>query len=108
MSRTYADGLYLCTTLTRQTPEYGPVTCDVVVYFQVDGYVPGRRETRSDPGWGAEYGLAFIGADFDGEPSDAPGPLTAIETATLREWFDKNHARAADHANDNIDMGDAA
>lgn len=103
-----ANDLFLGTTLTRQTAEHGPVECDVIVFFEVDSFTPGYPQTWMQPAEGPEYELAFTGAAFDppGEPDDAPGPITTIEVAQLREWFETNHARAAEVANDNFDDRD--
>lgn len=106
--RTAANDLCLGTTLTRVDPDGDPVPCDVVVYFDVASYTPGARATWTDPGWGPEYEFSFRSAEFDGEPDDAPGPLTAIEIATLQAWFDANHSGATECANDNHHPEDAA
>ena len=107
-SRTYPTELYLCTTIVRQDADGDPVECDAIVYFDAHMTARGGRATWTDPGWAPEYECTFRSADLDGEPSDAPGPLTAIEIETLRAWFDAQADAAWECANDNFDRGDAA
>jgi hypothetical protein len=110
-TRTYPTEFYLCTTIVRQDNDNQPVECDAIVYFDAVMTSPYRPEqgpsyaSGGQPAEGPEYDLTFSSADLDGEPSDAPGPLTAIETAQLQTWFDerKQQAAAFECANDNFD-----
>jgi hypothetical protein len=100
--------LFLCTTLSRPDADGAPVLCDVVVTFDAAMTSPGyRARTYGDPddcypAEGAEFDCTFTGAALDGEP----GPLTAIETATLRRWFYANPNIAWQAANDNLGWGE--
>lgn len=88
------------TRLTRQTAEFGPVECDIAIYFDVASFTPGSPATWTDPAEPAEYEFEIVSVEFDsGEPDDAPGPLTAAEIAEMREWFD-SHAEEAEDAAD--------
>jgi hypothetical protein len=98
------DDLSIGTTLIRQTEEYGPVECDITVRFAATMTSRGWRGSYWEPPEAAEFEVEFIGAEFDGVPSDAPGPLTVIEIATLKRWFDENEAKAWECANDNKDI----
>jgi hypothetical protein len=104
-ARSYPTELYLCTTLIRQDNGGEPVECDAIVYFEARMTSPGYRATWTDPAAGPEYECTFSSADLDGIPSDAPGPLTATETQTLRTWFDAQEHAAWECANDNYDRG---
>lgn len=100
------DDLSIGTTLIRQDNDGEPVECDVVVNFAATMTSPGWRGSYYEPPESAEFEIEFLGAAFDlppgqTEPSDAPGPMTVIELATLEKWFDENEARAWECANDN-------
>jgi hypothetical protein len=101
--RAYPRDLYLCTTLVRQDNAGDPVEIDAIVYFEARMTSPGYRATYMQPGEGPEYECTFNSADLDGIPHDAPGPLTVLETATLRTWFDTQGRAATECANDNFD-----
>ena len=103
MARTN-DDLSIGATLIRQDNEGQPVECDVSVKFAATMTSRGWRGSYWEPPEAAEFEIEFLGAELDGEPSDAPGPLTAIEVATLRKWFDENEARAWEAANDNKEI----
>lgn len=109
MRRTYPTELYLTTTIVRQDNDGDPVECDAIVYFDAVMTSPYRPEqgpsyaSGGQPAEGPEYDLTFSEAALDGEPSDAPGPLTVIETAQLRTWFDAHEREAFECANDNFD-----
>ena len=101
------NNLILCTLLTRTDADGDAFACDVVINFSVESVVRGcAARIYGDPAdcWPAEadeYEFSFDGAEFDGgEPADAPGPMTAAETATLRAWFDAHHSEACDAAAD--------
>ena len=90
----------VCTTLTRQTEEYGPVEIDMIIWFEITSYSPGYAATWDYPAEGPEYEFAVTDIEFDGcaEPDDAPGPLTEAERATLSAWFEANYDAACDAA----------
>lgn len=95
--------LFLCTLLTRVDADGDAGQYDVVIYFEVESYSPGRPASL----WGPapypeeypEWEFSFLCAEFDGgEPDDAPRPLTETEIATLKTWFEANHDRACEVA----------
>ena len=80
--------LFVCTTITRQTEEWGAVKCDVVIHFEVASFVAGYAASWDDPAAANEYEFRLTSAEFDGgEPDAAPGPITDAERATLAEWL---------------------
>ena len=96
------DSLLVCTSLTRDTAEYGPIECDIVIYFSIESYSPGcpaRIYGDPDdcyPAEAAEYDFAIDLIEFDGgEVDDAPGPLTPAEIETLTAWFKGDGNEAA-------------
>lgn len=97
------DDLWLGTTIVRQTDEYGPVECDVAINYAATMTSPGYPATRMEPAEGPEFEIEFLGAEIEVN-DDAPGPLTVIEMATLRKWFEANEARALECANDNWEI----
>ena len=105
--RTYPTDLYLCTTIQRAANDGETVECDAIVYYEARMTSPGcKARTYGDPAncWPAEapeFDITFDRVDFDGKPIDAPGPMTEIEAATLRKWFDDNEKAAIEFANDN-------
>lgn len=106
--RAYPSDLCLCTTLERPDADGEPVETDVIVYFEARMTARGCRPSWTDPGWAPEYEVTFSSADVDGTPGDGQAPLTTIEIATLRAWFDAQSARAFECANDNYDREGAA
>jgi hypothetical protein len=96
------DDLWLSATLIRQDADGDPVECDVVVNYAATMTSPGYPQTWMEPGEGPEFEIEFLSAELDGIPHDAPGPLTAIETATLRKWFEDHEGDAIERANDNF------
>jgi hypothetical protein len=96
------DDLRINTTLVRQTAEYGPVECDVTIHYAATMTHRGYPATWTEPAEGPEFEIEFLGAEFDGAPDDAPGPLTTIEIETLRQWFEEHEMRAIECANDNL------
>jgi len=114
MPRAYPIDLYLCTTLVRQDNDGDPVEVDAIVYFEARMTSRGcRAQTYGDPSGcypaePAEFEITFASADLDGIPHGAPGPITAIETETLRTWFDAHENEAWECANDNYDREQAA
>ena len=100
-ARTYPTELYLCTTLVRQDNDGEVFECDAIVYFDARMTARGCPPSWTDPGWAAEYEVAFRTADLDGLAQEAPGPLTEVEVATLRQWFEAHAAEAYECANDN-------
>lgn len=95
---TLNDELFLCTRIVRDEVEY-----DVTVDFAATMIHPGYPATRDEAGEAAEFLVEFLAARFD-DPSDAPGPLTEIEHATLRKWFDEHEGQAWECANDNREI----
>jgi hypothetical protein len=108
----------LCTLLTRQTEEYGPVEIDMIIWFEIVSYSPGcpariRHDENDYPAEPAEYEFAVTDIEFDGteEPDDAPGPLTDAERDALTAWFSDHYdeacveadGRAADRGADRAD-----
>lgn len=99
------DDLRIGTTLIRQDNDGDPVACDVTVNFAATMTSRGYPAAWMEPAEAPEFEIEFLSAAFDGaEPSDAPGPLTAIEVETLRKWFDENEKAAWECANDNRDI----
>jgi hypothetical protein len=97
--------LTLGTTILRTDADGDTVECDVAVHFTADCTSPGYPATRTDPGEGPEHECQFDGAELDGVPgklTDAePDKLTDAELGTLRTWFEANHDKAHEAANDN-------
>lgn len=106
--RAYPTDLYLCTTLERTDADGEPVETDVIVYFEARMTSPGWRGTYWEPPSSPDYETTFAGADVDGTPGDGQPPLTEIEIATLRAWFDQQSDAAWECANDNFDREGAA
>lgn len=78
--------LSLSALLTRTGADGLPGDYDCLIYFIAVCTSPGRpgRYPAEDP----EYDFEVTGIEFDdGEPLDAPGPLTEAEMATLTAWF---------------------
>jgi hypothetical protein len=98
------DDLWLNTTLIRQDNDGQPVECDVAINYAATMTHPGYPATWTDPAEAPEFEIEFIGAELDGDPCDAPGPLTVIEIAAMRKWFEENEARAWECANDNKEI----
>ena len=96
------DDLWLGTTLIRQDAAGEPVECDVAINYAATMTSPGYPATWMEPAEGPEFEIEFLSAELDGIPEDAPGPLTAIETATLRKWFEEHESDAIERANDNF------
>lgn len=104
--------LSLSTTVKR--PDVGGeiTDWDVIVYFKVVSYSPGCPEVRylrnGDPGYPAEpaeYEFEFVGAEFDGAPARELGLLTDVEIEGLKKWFEENHDRACEEADEQADDG---
>ena len=101
------DSLSVGTTLTRINPEFGPIHCDIIIYFSIEHYIPGcPARLYGDPGdcypaEPAEYDFRIDLIEFDGgEVDDAPGPLTPAEIETLTAWFKSDGNEAACEAAD--------
>lgn len=104
-NRAYPTELYLTTTLLRQDNAGEPVEVDAIVYFEARMTDPGYRGSYYQPPEAPEYAITFNSADLDGIPHDAPGPITTLETETLRAWFARHRSEATECANDNY-MGE--
>ena len=103
-TRAYPTELYLTTTLVRQDNDGDSVEVDAIVYFEARMTDPGYRGSYYQPPEAPEYEVTFNSADLDGIPHDAPGPITVLETETLRTWFDTQEQAAWECANDNFDQ----
>lgn len=82
--------LWCPATLTRQSVAGPAVQCPARIYYQLDSYTPSPRAARDDQGAGSRFTFAFRGAELDGEPADAPGPLTDAELISLHAWWSQD------------------
>lgn len=102
------SGLFVCTTLTRKTEEFGDVETDIVIEFRITHYIRGYPATWTDPAEGPEFEFEITDIYFDGgECDDAPGPVTDTERAALTAWFegdgfDKAYESVCDYQTDQI------
>lgn len=88
-------GLRIGTRLIRQSPVYGDIDCDVVIYFEPSTYIDAATLDYYD------LQLNFLSAEFDeAAPDDAPGPLTEAELTKLRDWLIEHHEEACEIAKD--------
>lgn len=82
--------LSICTRIDRAGVEY-----DVVIYYRCLVFRPGNPLAGGawdDPVDDGDCEFEFVSAAFaDGEPDDAPGPLSPEELAALRVWFDDRY-----------------
>lgn len=94
------NDLFLYTRLQRDSLDY-----DVIIWFEIATFSPGRPECRyqrnGDPGWPAEpaeYEFRILDIEFDG--GDTTDPLTETERGALTAWFEANHCRACETADE--------
>lgn len=90
--------LTLCTTILRD----GSLR-DVTVEFTAELAVPASRACWDEPGFAAEYDCTLVTAELICPEVD-DHPLTEAEMQTVQTWFECNHDKASDAANDN-DVG---
>ncbi len=73
--------------ITRRTPAGAAIRCPARIYYRLDSYTPplrAGRDGQDEAGW---FEFAFMGAELDGEPAEAPGPLTDAELIELHAWW---------------------
>lgn len=92
--------LSLNALLTRTGPDGIPDEYGCTIQFIAVCVSPGCPANRwgASPhnAWADEYEFEITAIYFeDGEPADAPGPLTIPEMATLTAWFDAHYELAA-------------
>ena len=106
--------LFLGTNMRRVGTDGDPVECDMIIFFRVVSYSPGRpAQLYGEPGdcypaEPPEYEFEVDRIEFDSgsatpnrPPDDDPGPLTPAEDAMLREWFDAHYDLAFERAVEN-------
>lgn len=99
------------TTLKRRDPHSGDED-EVDIYIEYEAILSsvGYSGSWDEPGSGDEWEFNIIDIKLDlGDhhgPSDLAavgGPLTPAEKEKITQWFDNNHARASEIANDKYD-----
>ena len=73
--------------VTRRAPDGAAVRCPARIYYRLDSYTPPLRKSRDGHDDAGRFEFAFMAAELDGEPAEAPGPLTDAELIELHAWW---------------------
>lgn len=95
------------TTIKRKDETGEVFDVDVCIDYDATLSSPASKGSWDEPGYGAEWDFDITKIDLDlghhhtaSELAEAGGPLTPKEKEIVTTWFDHNHERAAEIAND--------